>query len=391
MVDAFDPSAEDAGTVPGVGNTYENPANNAMLEYRRVLGGRTISTTRFGFNSYSRDILPENYGTDAGGLWGVDWLEVRERDYAYPAMSIAGYSKVGDTGTLPIQRKSSTYQLVQGVTMDRGQHLWQFGGEVRHQRLDGNLGILARGSLSFSGLLSGAGMSDLLLGYPSFTLQSKSDNTLRLRTTSFSAYAQDGWRLGPDVTVNLGLRYEYYAPATDPTNHMSAFDPDTGTVVPVGANGMSNSGIASDVNNIAPRVGIAWQVRPGLVVRGGYGLYYDSGLFKVNSAMYFNPPQFTMRAYFPTQYSWLTLGNLFPTNGGFAPPPSISTLDPDLVTSSMQHWNASVQRDLGPAGALVVGYAGSKGASLVRSRDLNQPRPGPVIARWTWRSPAASH
>ena len=377
MVDAFNPYAEDTGTVPGFGNTYEDPANNAMLEYRRVLGGRTLSTTRFGFNSYSRDILPENYGTDVGTLWGVNWLEVPERDYAYPTMSIAGYSRVGDTGTLPIQRTSNTYQLVQAVTMDRGRHLWRFGGELRHQRLDGNLDILARGSLSFSGLLSGAGMSDLLLGYPSFTLQSKSDNTLRLRTSSFSAYAQDDWRLGPDVTINLGLRYEYYTPATDPTNHMSAFDPGTGTVVPVGTSGVSNSGIASDVNNIAPRVGIAWQVRPGFVVRGGYGLYYDSGMFLVNSAMYFNPPQFTMRAYFPTQYSLLTLSNPFPSNGGFAPPPSISTLDPDLVTSSMQHWNASVQRDAGPAGVVTVSYAGSKGASLVRSRDLNQPRPGP--------------
>ena len=377
MVDAFEPYAEDPGTVPGFGNTYQDPANNAMLQYRRVLGDRTLSTTRFGFNSYARDILPENYGADVGALWGVNWLEVPERDYAYPTMSIAGYSKVGDTGTLPIQRKSSTYQLVEAVTMDRGRHLWQFGGEFRHQRLDGNLDILARGSLSFSGLLSGAGMSDLLLGYPSFTLQSKSDNTLRLRTTSFSAYAQDDWRLGPNVTVNLGLRYEYYTPATDPTNHMSAFNPDTGTVVPVGTNGVSDSGILSDFNNIAPRVGIAWQPRPGLVVRGGYGLYYDAGMFEVNSAMYFNPPQFTLRAYFPTQYSLLTLSNPFPSNGGFAPPPSISTLDPDLVTSSMQHWNASVQREVGPAGVLVISYAGSKGASLVRSRDLNQPRPGP--------------
>jgi outer membrane receptor protein involved in Fe transport len=68
---------------------------------------------------------------------------------------------------------------------------------------------------------------DLQRGCLSFTLQSKSDNTLRLRTTGYGAYAQAEWRLGRDVTTSLGLRYEYYTPPVDPTNHMSAFDPDT--------------------------------------------------------------------------------------------------------------------------------------------------------------------
>ena len=377
LVDAVDPFAEDTETVEGFGNTYRDSANNAMLQYQRVLGDRALSLTRFGFNSYSREILPENHGTDVGALWGVNWLEVPERDFAYPALSIAGYSKVGDTGTLPIQRESRTYQLAQTVTLDSGRHLWRFGGEVRHQRLDGNLDILARGSLSFSGLLSGAGMSDLLLGYPSFTLQSKSDNALQLRTTAYNAYVQDDWRVSPTVTVNLGVRYEYNTPASDPTNQMSAFDPATGAVVPVGTSGVSESGIRADYNNIAPRMGVAWHLRPGLVVRGGYGLYFDASMLEVNSAMYFNPPQFTLRAWFPTQYALLTLSNPFPSGGGFAPPPSISTLDPNLATSSMQHWNASVQSELGPVGVLTVSYAGSKGSSLIRSRDLNQPTPGP--------------
>ena len=377
MTDSFEPYAEDTETVPGFGNTYQDPANNAVLQYQRVLGARTLSVSRFGYNSYSRDILSENAGTNVGALWGVTWLNVPERDYAYPTMSVAGYSKAGDSGTLPIRRTSATYQFAQTFTLDRGPHLWKFGGEFRRQSLDGNLDILARGSLSFSGLLSGAGMSDLLLGYPSFTLQSKSDNTLRLRTGGWSAYALDEWRVGRDVTLNLGVRYEYYTPPVDPTNHMSAFNPDTGTVVPVGTGGVSDSGIRPDYNNIAPRVGIAWQPRPGTVVRGGYGLYYDAGMFEVNSAMYFNPPQFTLRAWFPTQSSLLTLSNPFPTNGGFAPPPSISTLSPELVSSFMQHWNASVQRDLRPVGILTVSYAGSKGANLIRSRDLNQPPPAP--------------
>ncbi|MCX6546342.1 MAG: TonB-dependent receptor [Acidobacteria bacterium] len=377
LVDAIDPYGEDTETVPGFGNSYRDPAHNAMMQYQRVLGGRAISTTLGGFNSYARDILPENRGTDVGKLWGVDWLQVSGRDFGYPSMTVAGFSKIGDSTNLPIQRKTTTYQFAQAVTLDRGQHLWRFGGEIRHQRLDGNLDILARGSLSFSGFISGSGISDLLLGYPSFGLQSKSDNTLRLRTTAYNIYAQDDWKVGPNITINLGVRYEYNTPAVDPTNHMSSFDAATGTVVPVGTQGMPAAGMQPDRNNIAPRVGLAWRPRPGLAVRAGYGLYYDASMFEVNSAQYFNPPQFTLRVFFPTQFSLLTLADPFPSNGGFAPPASLSTLSPDLVTSSMQHWNLSLQQQVGPVGTLTVSYAGSKGTSLIRPRDLNQPRPGP--------------
>jgi len=117
-------------------------------------------------------------------------------------------------------------------------------------------------------------------------------------------------------------------------------------------------------------------IRPDLTVRGGYGLYFDSGMFEVNSAQYFNPPQFTLSVYFPTQSSLLTLANPFP-GGGYAPPPTISTLSPDLVTPYLQHWNVSVQRLFQSAGTLTVSYAGSTGSHLIRPRDLNQPEPGP--------------
>ncbi|HEY3381782.1 MAG TPA: TonB-dependent receptor [Vicinamibacterales bacterium] len=376
MVDAFDPYAEDTDTVSGFGNSYRDPAHNALLQYQHVLGSHAFSSTRFGFNRYSREILSEHAGVDVGRLWGVNWLQVPERDFGYPTITIAGFSKVGDAITLPIRRHTTTLQLAQSLSLDRGRHLWRLGAEIRHQRLDGNLDMLARGSLTFSGFVSGTGISDLLLGLPSFGMQSRADNTLQLRTTAYSAYVQDDWKIRPDLTLNLGVRYEYNTPSVDPANHMSSFDPATGTVIPVGSGSISPSGVQPDWNNVAPRVGIAWSPGAGLVVRGGYGVYYDSGMFEVNSAQYFNPPQFTLRVYFPTQFSLLTLANPFPSTGGFAPPPSLSTLSPDLTTSVMQHWNVGVQRQLGSVGTATVSYAGSKGSHLIRPRDLNQPRPG---------------
>lgn len=376
VVDAFDPYGEDTDTVSGFGNSYRDPAQNALVQYQHVIGAHTVSSTRLGWNRYSREIVSENGGTDVGGLWGVNWLQLPARDFGYPTMTVAGFSKLGDAINLPIRRHTTTYQLAQAVTIDRGRHQWQFGGEVRHQRLDGNLDMLARGSLTFSGLISGSGIGDLLLGLPSFGMQARSDNTLRLRTTAYSVYVQDAWRIRSNLTVSMGARYEYNTPPVDPTNHMSAFDMATGSVVPVGSGGVSASGVQPDRDNLAPRVGIAWKAGKGLTVRGGYGVYYDSGMFEVNSAQYFNPPQFTLRVYFPTQSSLLTLANPFPSNGGVAPPATLSTLSPDLSASVMQHWNVGVQRQLGAIGAATVSYAGSRGSGLVRARDLNQPAPG---------------
>src|SRR5205807_1888416 len=133
---------------------------------------------------------------------------------------------------------------------------------------------------------------------------------------------QDDWKVRRNLTLNLGLRYELQSPPTDPADRMSIFDPDTGRVVNVGMNGVPRAGIRTDYNNLAPRVGFAWTPAQNLVIRGGYGLYYDSGMLVVNSSLYFNPPYFNVRAYFPTAAGLLSLDNPFPSRGGITPPPS---------------------------------------------------------------------
>lgn len=103
-----------------------------------------------------------------------------------------------------------------------------------------------------------------------------------MRTNVLAGYIQDDWRVTPNLTVNLGVRYEYVAPPVDAADGMSTFNLATGQVVPVGTNGVSRSGLQPDTNNAAPRVGVSWSPAADTVVRGGYGLYYDSGMLTVN-------------------------------------------------------------------------------------------------------------
>ena len=373
--DVFEPYTKESTDVPGFGDFVTNTGHNAMIQYQRVLAPRTMNSLHLGFSRFFHQVLQQDHLIDAGALWGVPWLDMRARDLGYPALTIAGLSPLGDLTQLPLSRHSNTWQLTDGLAMVRGSHSIKVGGEVRYTRLNAILDYYSRGSLSFLGAISGTGLSDLLLGFPTFAIQSRSDNPQTLRTTAYNAYVQDDWKLTRALTLNLGLRYEYDTPPVDPTNHMSILDLASQRIVTVGTDGIPRSGLRPDRNNFAPRVGLAWALADGWVVRGGYGVYYDSGMMVVNSSLYFNPPFFNVQLAFPTATSLVTLEN--PFANGFTAAPSPNTLSQDLSDGYLQHWNLDVQRQVSPSTVVSVAYAGSKGTNLVRSRDLNQPRPGP--------------
>jgi outer membrane receptor protein involved in Fe transport len=375
--DLFEPYVQGQANVPGFGDYVTNTGHNAMIHYTHAVSPRTFQSLRLGFSRTFRDVQPQNHSTDVGKLWGVDWLNVRPRDFGYPLFNIAGFPTVGDATQIPISRHITTYQILEDVSLLRGNHSFKIGGELRNERMVGYLDYFARGSLSFSGAISGTGISDLLLGFPSFGLQATFDNGQALRSLASSLYAQDDWKIRRNLTLNLGVRYELQSPPTDPSNRMSILNPSTGQIVNVGTGGIPRAGIRADYNNVAPRVGFAWTPAPNWVVRGGYGVYYDSGMLVVNSSLYFNPPYFSVRTYFPAQTSLLMLSNPFPTGGGLVAPPSPNTLSPDLTNGYLQQWNLNIQRQLGGSTTVSAAYGASKGTHLIRSRDLNQPEPGP--------------
>lgn len=140
--------------------------------------------------------------------------------------------------------------------------------------MDGYLDHFTRGSLTFSGALTGTGIGDLLLGLPSFAIKSEADNRQSLRTTAYNLFAQDDWRLTHKLSLSLGVRYEYNTPPVDPQDRMYAFDPAASTLVQVGTNGIPRAGIRKDGNNFAPRLGFTYSPTERWVVRGGYGMFY---------------------------------------------------------------------------------------------------------------------
>lgn len=372
--DLFEPYAQEATNIPGFGDFVTDRGHNAMVHHVHTFGSQTVNSLLLGFNRAERRVLPENHTTDVNQLWGVNYFPTRSIDFGYPSIDIAGFSTIGDDTAIPIDRAITTYQVTDTLSLVRGAHSLKLGGEIRNIRQNGILHYLVRGNFSFSGALTGSGMSDLLLGLPTFAMQSEAENPHNQRTTAYNVFLQDDWKARPNLTLNFGLRYEYNTPPTDPTDQMSVFNLATHQLSQVGTNGIPRSGIQSNPTNFAPRAGFAWAITPKTVLRGGYGIYYDAGMLVVNSSLYFNPPYFNIRISYPTEESLVTMDDPFPAS--VIPPPSLNTLAPDLTTAYMQNWNLNIQRELWRGSVFSIAYVGSKGTHLIRSRNLNQPSPG---------------
>jgi hypothetical protein len=373
----FEPYAETNTELPGFGDYVFNRSHNALIQYQQTLSPRTINSVLAGFNRAVRQIFAQNYKTNVNTLWGVNYLPTVPRDFGYPGISVTGYSNVGDAISLPIDRADNTFQLGDNLTLIRGAHSIKIGGELRDLQLNGYIEEYARGQIDFSGALTTTGIGDLLLGLPTLGIHSQYTGPQTLRTKSWSGYFQDDWKVTRNLTLNLGVRYEYDSPATDPTNRMATFDFQTGQTVQVGTGGFSRSGTRPKEDDFAPRVGFAWSPMSHTVIRGGYGVYYDSGMFVVNSSLYFNPPFFTTSVYFPSATSLITLANPFATSNGFVPPAALSIISPDFVPAYVQQWNFNIQHEVERVGTFTIAFAGSKGTDLPRSLDINQPVPGP--------------
>ena len=366
--------------LPGFGLSSLDEGQHLGIGFTSALTPRMLSVVRVGFQTSRRENLPGRSGLDGFAALGMTAPALAGNDLAYPAIVVPGYETLGDDPNLPVVRRTRTAQVVGQLTIEGVRHRVKFGGELRRYQSDGDNHLFARGRLTFSGGFTGLPLADLLLGRPSLSLIADNDNRQALRTWSAAGFVQDEWRLSRAITLNAGVRYEYNSPPTDDANRMRIFDLASRELVQVGTGGVPPSGLDGDFNNVAPRVGVSWDLsgHGTLIVRGGYGLFYDAGTLIENSALYFNPPYYTLRIFVPgiPGAPPLDLANPFPIGGGFTPLPSVNTLDPHFRTGYSQQTSVSIERVFREL-TVAARYVTSRGEDLVRKRNINQPTPGP--------------
>jgi hypothetical protein len=378
------PFAAKTSNLPGFGTSALDRGQNLAIGGTQSISPRTVNDIRLGFNRLRRETLQQNKGLNGFSLLGIQAGSLLDRqslapvDLGFPSIVLAGFETLGDDPNLPVVRRTGTFHISDSVSLQRGKHYLKTGGEVRYYLSNGFNHLFARGQITFQGAFTGNALADLLLGLPSVSILALNDNPQALRTHAYDLFVQDDWKLAQSLTLNLGLRYEYNSPPVDAHDRMAVFDPASRRIIPVGTSGVPRSGLNSDFNNVAPRIGLAWDLsgRGKWIARSGYGVFYDSGTLIENSALYFNPPYFQLNLFFPGK-SLLHLNAPFPTGSAFTPAPSPVTLDPNFRTAYSQQWSFGLEGVAGKGVSLSARYVGSKGTKLVMKRNLNQPLPGP--------------
>ena len=362
-------------SVPGYGLNIPSRAQNVALSETHIFTPASINEFRVAYNRVSNNTDQQNQGVSINHQVGLPELSTNPRDWGLSEISINGFSPIGDENTSPQRGATNTYQINDTASWNHGRHLFKYGFDFRILQQNAFRDVEARGFIDFTGELIGNPLEELLLGAPTETGGAVMNNPEHVRTHSLNFFAQDTWRLRPNLTINLGLRYEFNSPAVDAANRANVYNPTTGTLVAVGQNGFPRAGYDADLNNFAPQLGIAWS-HHNTVVRAAYGIHYDQTALAVSEGLYFSAPYYNLRVAFDYPgIPPLTIQNPFPANFPIPIPSSATAFQRNLATPYIQQWNFGVQQQLGGSRVLEVAYVGSKGTHLIDSRDINQPQP----------------
>jgi Carboxypeptidase regulatory-like domain/TonB dependent receptor len=338
-----------------------------------------------------------------------------------PFISISGGFTIGNDFEGELPQIGNTYQLSDNLTKVIGNHTTKFGIDLRNQRFLQTLYFDPNGDFSYFGLGpndSGNLLANYLLGLPDSYLQG-SAQTEDVRGNSIYLFAQDSWKIKPNLTLNYGLRWEYNQPIYDAGLRYQTFRPgqaDTvfqytgdpamfplGLVVP-GDKGVPKGLTANYYHAFAPRVGIAWDpYKDGkTTIRAGWGLFYNPIEQLVLEQFQGEPPfggsSLISEGLFNTPFvsqsgsagSLTTSPNPFngilnPARGSnvdwaaFRPILLFGELEPKLRAQYTAQYNFGITRELSRDTVLSIGYVGSQGHRLLATHDINYGNPQTCI------------
>ncbi len=366
-----------AGNIlPGYNTITPTKVHLVSISYLKILSPTKVNELRFGYNRFKEGFFPEDGSFDPRTI-GLNTGITNPQDFGLPLIRIhddLGITNIGATLSVPRARTDVNYQLIDNLSWKLSGHDLKFGYEFRRTTVDQFFDAGYRGRLDF------ATLADFLAGTLSGGRAARGNSNRNTFQNSHAAYLQDTFRWNPRVTLNLGLRWDYFGVIGEQNNLLSNFDPTRGLVL-VGSSGLPRL-YQRDWNNFSPRLGLAWDVngKGKTVVRAGWGMFYDAysqdffaGQLPFNT---FNPgPAFNPVGPSPILFSFSTVSTIqngVPIFSDFSDS-DVFAADPKLRTPYVQNYNLNVQRELFKNGVLEVGYVGSHGTKLFRYRDINQP------------------
>lgn len=397
------------GTASSNLKDYFEVAPLHVYNYSAVLNSsfssRMTNQVLFGVNYFNQIFHDFNnsFDTKALGLFlSPDATNNGKPILGAPNVVISGFEQIGLTP--PEGRNDVTGHLTDIISFNSGKHQYRFGGEIRQGRVDEFYHRRGTGKFVFDGTqgpwAGDAGvdvrtkaLADFLAGNVSSSTIAVGDPERFVTVNGFNLFFQDAWQLTKRLNLNLGLRYEYFGPLHSDRKDLAVFIPGRGLLVQ--GNGI-DSIFPPDRNNFAPRIGFAYQADESgnLVVRGGVGVFFDQ--INMNPFLDFRPPitaaqglqgnpigTAPVSTYSRDGYNWQSVqiggASIFPGVTACADPNCTGTpglnlfsVNQNFVAPYFYNFNLQVERSMGKAGLLQVGYVGSLGRKLEIATNINQ-------------------
>jgi hypothetical protein len=376
-------------------------AHSAVLGWTHILNQSMVNEFRFGWTRNFSYAAQQPFGLTQ---YAGDFVPGIPKDPAIgggvPLTTFSNFAFEGSPDFLPKQQVPMQYQYNDTFSMTRGTHSLKFGVSIyapMRNLFQDEPGT--RGDLTFTGVytcqhsapgkcVSGTGFSyaDGLLGATEYT-QLTNVHFVDQRLWMASGFVEDDWKVTPQLTLNLGLRYDFATPAMEGKNQMANFNPagngGNGSLVFAAGGSVENRALVQpNTKNFGPRIGFAYSPDNKTVIRGGYGLYYS--LFErigSEDELALNPPFLVNKTIASNTTPVLTPSVGFPSN--FLDPTTINfnslqafhirssaTHDP---TPNVQQWSLGFQREIGSAWAAQVDYVGTKSTHQDVLSNYNQP------------------
>ena len=361
-----------------------------------TLSASHVNELRFGYTRFANSFLSRDSNFDPASIGlnfgtGLTGLPEFDFDGAIENLGATAFS-------VPRARTSQNFQILDNFTWIRGAHTWKFGGEFRRAEVSAYNDNLERGLIGFAPANNDTTLSESIVDVLTqfylgnaecdncFTTANSGNTQRTTYNNGVAFFAQDDWRIRPNLTVNYGLRWEYFGPISEKNNLLWNFGANEGpnsALEHVGSGGLDGA-YKKDLNNFGPRLGVAWTPWNNTTVRAGYGLYYDYipqhlmiANFTTTAGIATNPvgsvPVLPLD-FNQDAFTGVAPGAIF-TPG--TPPFSIFVTDHNLKTPYVNSWNLNIDEQIGQHAAVEIGYVGSKGTDLTRLYDLNQDGENP--------------
>ncbi len=431
----FNPSG-----LPGFGSkssytsttSFTTHARNMAISETHIFSPRIVNQIAAGYNRDFNYIRGIGYGTSAAQQIGITGANLGDAATSgMTLIAITGFNPIGDRLYSPYQGGTSIFHFFDSLSVVKGNHNMSFGIDFRPHQLNGLGETYFHGQMGFtknftaqvgssqtfsanitdpaSGVTGANGnpVASLLLGLPDSGNRTNQINSgiIGRRWKEIRGYAQDNWIISPKLTLNVGFAYGVTTPLSEALNRLSDFDVNTGNFYFAGSGTTASAkviqadkyaGISTDYSNIEPRFGFSYSpfgAQHGTVLRGGYGVFHDTGHLGLSTEIHQNPPytntySFQTNAITPIRVLMPNAAtNGFPDNSQPKNPAAYSgslvAQDLKFRQGLVQQYNFNVQQGLKDGTVVTVAYAGTHATrmfNLVSNYNAAPPGPGNNLA-----------